>query len=522
MEKKNNNVKDDMNPAAEAPVTDVPATDAPAAENFDGLGLSAELLQALGEEGYTSPTPIQVRAIPEVMAGRDLFGCAQTGTGKTAAFALPIIERHLKNRKTRQPRGCRVLVLAPTRELAAQINDSFRAYGRFAQLKSAVVYGGVGQSPQVTALRHGVDVLIATPGRLLDLYQQRHLDLKHVDTLVLDEADRMLDMGFIHDVRRIVGYVPKDRQTLFFSATLPDEVRELAASMLKNPVEVKTTRRSTPAETVDQAVFHVPQKQKRQLLLHLLDREAMTRVIVFARTKHGADKLMKDLVKNGVRAEAIHGNKSQSQRERALREFKSKNPPVLIATDIAARGIDVDEVSHVVIYDLPHEPETYVHRIGRTGRAGLSGKAVAFCDHEERPRLRAIEKLLRKPIPVRNDVPQFTVEAGGPAERDESSERGGSGRRSGGSGGSGRRSGGGERGGPSFGKKRRKGSTEPRAVFDARNAQDGRRSGKPGGRSSGGKPSGRSAGQSGAPSGGAATATAPAPQKPSKRHRRAL
>jgi ATP-dependent RNA helicase RhlE len=505
----------------------------PAAENFDGLGLSPEVLQALSEEGYTQPTPIQVRAIPEVMAGRDLFGCAQTGTGKTAAFALPLIERHLHNRKTRQPRGCRVLVLAPTRELAAQIHDSFKVYGRFAQLKSAVVYGGVGQSPQVTALRHGVDVLIATPGRLLDLYQQRHLDLKHVDTLVLDEADRMLDMGFIHDVRRIVSYVPKERQTLFFSATLPDEVRDLASSMLKNPVEVKTTRRSTPAETVDQAVYHVPQKQKRQLLLHLLDREAMTRVIVFARTKHGADKLMKDLVKNGVRAEAIHGNKSQSQRERALREFKSKNPPVLIATDIAARGIDVDEVSHVVVYDLPHEPETYVHRIGRTGRAGLSGKAVAFCDHEERPRLRAIEKLLRKPIPVRTDVPQFAaVETGGSSERGESSGRsGGSGR----SEGRGRRSGGGERsviggerGGPRFGKKRRKGSTEPRAVFEARSGREASKHGEA--RSSqesrrSGKPDGRPSGQSDGNTRGSAAATAPAAssaQKPGKRHRRAL
>ena len=372
---------------------------------FQDLGLSAPLLRALATEGYETPTPIQAKAVPHVLAGRDLFGCAQTGTGKTAAFALPLIERMLAEPRPRSPRRCRVLVLAPTRELAGQIHQSFVAYGRHAGLKAAVIYGGVGQRPQADAMMHGVDVLVATPGRLLDLVGQRLVDVRSVEFLVLDEADRMLDMGFIHDVRRIVGMLPRERQTLLFSATLPAEVRELADSMLRDPLEVKTAPQATSAETVSQAVWFVEKKDKKSLLVRLLQDESMTRVIVFARTKHGADKLHRDLSRAGIPAAAIHGNKSQNQRERALADFKSPRPPVLIATDIAARGIDVDDVSHVVNFELPHEPETYVHRIGRTGRAGQSGEAVSLCDHEELPRLRAIERLIRKPVPPCNEPP---------------------------------------------------------------------------------------------------------------------
>jgi ATP-dependent RNA helicase RhlE len=373
--------------------------------SFADLGLSPPLLRALADEGYTRPTPIQTKAIPHVLAGRDLFGCAQTGTGKTAAFALPLIDRMLAAPKQPGPRRCRVLVLAPTRELAAQIHESFKAYGRHARLQAAVIYGGVGQQQQARAMMHGVDVLVATPGRLLDLIGQRLVDIRSVEYLVLDEADRMLDMGFIHDMRKIVAMLPADRQTLFFSATLPAEVRELADSMLRDPLEVRTAPRSTPAETVSQSVYFVSKKEKKALLVKLLEEEATGRVIVFARTKHGADKLHRDLDKAGIRAAAIHGNKSQAQRERALAAFKSPRPPVLVATDIAARGIDVDDVAHVINYELPHEPETYVHRIGRTGRAGQEGAAVSFCDVEEHERLDAIERLLKREIPARNERP---------------------------------------------------------------------------------------------------------------------
>jgi len=434
---------------------------------FAALGLSEALLKALAHEGYTTPTPIQTKAVPHVLAGRDLFGCAQTGTGKTAAFALPLIERLMKDRRPAAPKHCRILVLAPTRELAGQIHDSFKAYGRHAHLKSAVIYGGVNQNPQASAVARGVDVLVATPGRLLDLIGQRLLEIKTVEYLVLDEADRMLDMGFIHDVRRIVGMLPRQRQTLFFSATLPAEVRDLADTMLRDPLEVKTAPQATPAETVAQSVFHIPQKQKRSLLVHLLQTAGMGRVIVFTRTKRGANKLAQDLEKAGVRAAAIHGNKSQNQREKALADFKSPRPPVLIATDIAARGIDVDEVSHVVNYELPHEPETYVHRIGRTGRAGLTGEAVSFCDREEEERLEAIERLLRRRIPVRNDLPadlpkvESSSSGREPGERSggrgrgrpgqrrssEGSGRSGGGSRAGGGRSGGSRSGGGRSGG---------------------------------------------------------------------------
>jgi ATP-dependent RNA helicase RhlE len=383
------------------------STDSAPVTGFADLGLAPLLLRALAEEGYATPTPIQCKAIPQVLAGRDLFGCAQTGTGKTAAFALPLIQRLRADGRSPAPRRCRTLVLAPTRELAAQIHESFLAYGRHAGIRSAVIYGGVGQHAQARAMTQGVDVLVATPGRLLDLVGQRLVDLRAVEYLVLDEADRMLDMGFIHDMRKIVGMLPTDRQTLLFSATLPDEVRSLAATMLRDPLEVKTARQATPAETVSQSVFFVPKKDKKPLLVQLLREEATGRVIVFARTKHGADKLHRDLDRAGIKAAAIHGDKSQAQRERALAAFKSPRPPVLIATDIAARGIDVDNVTHVINYELPHEPETYVHRIGRTGRAGQEGAAVSFCDAEERSRLVAIERLLRREIPARNEPPAY-------------------------------------------------------------------------------------------------------------------
>jgi ATP-dependent RNA helicase RhlE len=372
--------------------------------SFADLGLSAALLRSLDAEGYTAPTPIQRKAIPHVLAGRDLFGCAQTGTGKTAAFALPLIERMQVASRQPAPRRCRTLVLAPTRELASQIHQSFLAYGRNAGIRATVIHGGVGQSPQAKAMMQGVDVLVATPGRLLDLVGQRLVDIRSTEFFVLDEADRMLDMGFIHDMRKIVAMLPQDRQTLFFSATLPAEVRQLADSMLRNPLEVQVTPQATSAETVTQSVVFVPRKEKRARLVQLLTERPMQRVIVFTRTKHGADKLHRDLDKAGINAAAIHGNKTQGQRERALAAFKSPRPPVLIATDIAARGIDVDHVSHVVNYELPHEPETYVHRIGRTGRAGQSGEAVSFCDAEEQPRLQAIERLMRRSI-VRENEP---------------------------------------------------------------------------------------------------------------------
>ncbi|MEI6506064.1 MAG: DEAD/DEAH box helicase, partial [Planctomycetota bacterium] len=392
-------------------------TSTASSNTFADLGLTELLLRALAAEGYSVPTPIQSRAVPPILAGRDLIGCAQTGTGKTAAFALPLIERMLATPRRAAPKRCRTLVLAPTRELASQILEGFKAYGRFANLSAAVIYGGVSQRPQATALQRGVDVLVATPGRLLDLIGQRLVDLRAVEFLVLDEADRMLDMGFIQPIRKIIGMLPTDRQTLLFSATVSAEVRELASDFLCEPLEVKTTPQTTPADTVTQSVYFVSKADKRAKLVELLRGEATGRVIVFTRTKHGADKLHRDLDKAGISAAAIHGNKSQGQRERALAAFKSPQPPVLIATDIAARGIDVDEVSHVVNYELPHEPETYVHRIGRTGRAGLTGAAVSFCDHEERPRLAAIERLLRRAIPQRNEPPAWNAAAAAEDQR---------------------------------------------------------------------------------------------------------
>jgi ATP-dependent RNA helicase RhlE len=370
--------------------------------NFRELDLIEPLQRAVAAEGYTQPTPIQAQAIPHVLRGRDLLGIAQTGTGKTAAFALPILQRL----STRPPRGRgpQVLVLAPTRELAAQIDESFRTYGRHTRVTSTVIFGGVGQDKQVRALQARPTVLVATPGRLLDLMQQGHASLASVDVLVLDEADRMLDMGFLPDVRRVIAKVPTERQTLFFSATMPPEVEALSKHILRNPERVEVTPVATTAEKIDQSVYFVDKADKRRLLAHLLlaDR-AMTRVLVFTRTKHGANRVVKDLEKAGIDADAIHGNKSQSARERALASFKRGTCCVLVATDIAARGIDVDNITHVVNYDLPNVAESYVHRIGRTARAAASGIAISFCDQEERAYLADIEKLIRRRIPRAED-----------------------------------------------------------------------------------------------------------------------
>jgi ATP-dependent RNA helicase RhlE len=367
---------------------------------FADLSLLDDLKRAVGAQGYDRPTPIQAQAIPPLLEGRDLLGCAQTGTGKTAAFALPILQRLMERRVSLSRRACRVLVLAPTRELAAQINESFRTYGKHLPLRHAVIFGGVGQGPQVQKLAGGVDVLVATPGRLLDLMSQGHLRLDQVEVFVLDEADRMLDMGFIHDVRKVIAKLPAKRQTLLFSATMPREIEMLAERILHEPVRVAVTPVSSTVERIDQRVYFVDRGDKRALLVDLLRDDAMSRVLVFARTKRGADRVARDLAQARVSAEAIHGNKSQSARQQALAGFKDGRTRVLVATDIAARGIDINGVSHVVNYDLPYEPEAYVHRIGRTARAGRDGSAIAFCDADERPLLRQIEKLTRQPIEV--------------------------------------------------------------------------------------------------------------------------
>jgi ATP-dependent RNA helicase RhlE len=368
---------------------------------FKDLGVSNAILKALDAEGYTQPTPIQIQALPIVQKGRDLIGLAQTGTGKTAAFALPILDRLMANRKHAGEKSCRTLVLAPTRELAAQIGDSFRSYGRFLGLSTAVVFGGASMFKQKQALYRGVDILVATPGRLLDHVSQRSVRLDNVEILVLDEADHMLDMGFIHDLKRIATLVPKHRQTLFFSATMPEPIAELAGQFLTNPERVAVTPVSSTAERVSQAVVHVDQNKKQDLLHHLLDTDpSITRALVFTRTKHGADRVVKKLESAGHPAEAIHGNKSQGQRTRALDAFKKGKARLMVATEIAARGIDVDNVSHVINYDLPNVPEQYVHRIGRTARAGAGGLAISFCAPDERAYLRDIEKLTKQAVPV--------------------------------------------------------------------------------------------------------------------------
>jgi ATP-dependent RNA helicase RhlE len=369
---------------------------------FQVFGLSEPILRAVGSEGYTTPTPIQAQAIPHLLAGRDLLGCAQTGTGKTAAFALPILHRlgSGPQRPQGRPGRIRVLVLSPTRELAAQIGESFQAYGRHTGLRHTVIYGGVGQQPQTRALRQGVDILVATPGRLIDLMNQGFIDLGSVEIFVLDEADRMLDMGFMPDVRRVVAKLPKKRQTACFSATMPDAIARLADSLLCDPVQIRIAPIKATTELIEQSVFFVQRQNKPQLLANLLKTGAISRALVFTRTKHGADRVVRQLHQSGIRADAIHGNKSQSARQRTLADFKLNRTPVLVATDIASRGIDVEGISHVLNYDLPDEPETYIHRIGRTGRAGASGVALSFCDNEERKYLKAIERLIRQTLRV--------------------------------------------------------------------------------------------------------------------------
>ncbi len=368
--------------------------------DFSNLGLEPLLLKALESEGYTVPTPIQTQAIPHVLAGKDLLGIAQTGTGKTASFALPILQLLTQNKRQPAPKTARALILSPTRELAAQIADSFRAYGRYVNENVTTVFGGVGEGPQKQTMARGIDILVATPGRLLDLVSQRTVDLSKTEIFVLDEADRMLDMGFIRDIRRLITYLPRERQNLFFSATMPEEIGSLAGDMLKNPVSVSVTPQATTVERIAQRVIHVENASKRALLIELLRNDNdMQRALVFTRTKHGADKVVRALSAAGIVSSAIHGNKSQSQRVSTMNAFKAGRARVLIATDIAARGIDVDGITHVINYDLPHVAESYVHRIGRTARAGADGVAIAFCDREERSLLRDIEKLTRQAIP---------------------------------------------------------------------------------------------------------------------------
>ena len=367
---------------------------------FQDLGVSAPILKALDAEGYTQPTPIQIQALPIVQKGKDLIGLAQTGTGKTAAFALPILDRLHKDRKFPGEKACRTLVLAPTRELAAQIGDSFRVYGKFLGLSTAVVFGGASMFKQKQAMFRGVDGLVATPGRLLDHVSQRSVRLDKVEILVLDEADHMMDMGFIHDLRKIATILPRARQTLFFSATMPPAIEELAAQFLDQPEKIAVTPASTTAERVEQVVVHVDNAKKQDLLHALLADKSIKRAIVFARTKHGADRVAKKLESAGFEAEAIHGNKSQGQRTRALDAFKKGHARLLVATEVAARGIDVDDVTHVINFDLPNVPEQYVHRIGRTARAARSGIAISFCAPDERAYLKDIEKLLKQAVPV--------------------------------------------------------------------------------------------------------------------------
>jgi ATP-dependent RNA helicase RhlE len=375
--------------------------------SFNNLQLIAPVLQALGKKGYTTPTPVQEQAIPVILQRRDLLGCAQTGTGKTAAFAIPLLQlMHIEKQSASTPlHGIKALVLTPTRELAIQIEQSFKAYGRHLDLRHHVIFGGVSQHQQVNTLRAGVDILVATPGRLIDLLNQKLLSLANIKYFVLDEADRMLDMGFVHDVKRIIARLPQQKQTLFFSATMPPEIQQLANALLNNPVKIEVTPVSSTADTIGQSIYHVDKQNKTDLLLHLLEDKNIRTVLLFARTKHGSDKIARQLNKSGVSAEAIHGNKSQNARQSALLNFKNGRTRVLVATDIAARGIDIDKLSHVVNFELPNVPETYVHRIGRTGRAGANGLAISFCDREEREFLRDIEKLIKKAIPVVKEHP---------------------------------------------------------------------------------------------------------------------
>ncbi len=393
---------------------------------FDDLNLVEPIAKALTKAGYVNPTPIQAQAIPHLLQGYDLLGCAQTGTGKTAAFSIPIIQ-HIYKRRHSSQRGIKALILTPTRELAIQINESFATYGEFTSLRHTVIFGGVGQQPQVDAIKAGVDVLVATPGRLIDLVGQRHINLSKLEFFVLDEADHMLDMGFIHDIRRILPMLPQRRQSLFFSATMPREIEKLANSILTDPRKVEVTPASSTVDKIEQFLYYV--ESKNELLIELLQDPKMESVLVFTRTKYGADKVAKVLNKSGITAEAIHGNKSQSNRQRTLANFKERRTRVLIATDIAARGIDVDDLTHVVNYELPNVPETYVHRIGRTGRAGRTGVAYSFCKEEEMPLLRDIEKLIGKRIEVAGGTPfkgAAVAQSPKPKETSSPAKRGGS------------------------------------------------------------------------------------------------
>jgi ATP-dependent RNA helicase RhlE len=367
---------------------------------FEQLGLTAPLLKALQKEGYTTPTPIQAQTIPHALQGKDILGLAQTGTGKTAAFALPILQL-LNREQFNGYKHTRALILTPTRELATQISESFQSYGRYTNVKQEVIFGGVSQHPQTIALRNGTDVLIATPGRLLDLMNQGYVHLDYLELFVLDEADRMLDMGFIHDVRKVIKALPKQKQTMLFSATMPPQIAQLVASLLHNPLRVEVAPVSSAAERIEQFVYFIPKQKKQSLLVHLLNEKNIKRTLVFTRTKHGADRIAKELKKISIRADAIHGNKSQSARQNALHNFKTGKLKVLVATDIAARGIDVDALEHVINFDLPDVAETYVHRIGRTGRAGANGIAISFCDgKEEMGNLKSINKLIGLKIPA--------------------------------------------------------------------------------------------------------------------------
>jgi ATP-dependent RNA helicase RhlE len=385
---------------------------------FENLQLIKPILDAVKEENYVTPTPIQEKTIPAILEGRDIIGCAQTGTGKTAAFAIPMLQnlarekqsahsqsQHPQGQRHHGPRPISALILSPTRELAIQIGEKFAAYGKYTGLKHTVIFGGVKQHSQVQNLKRGVDILVATPGRLMDLMNQKIISLDKLKILTLDEADRMLDMGFIHDVRKIIAKVPVNRQTLFFSATMPKAIIELSSSILKDPVSVSVSPVNLSAETVTQELYYVEKSNKKSLLLHVLNQKNISSALVFTRTKHGANKVVKQINMAGISAEAIHGNKSQNHRQRALANFKAKKTTVLVATDIASRGIDIDELSHVINYEIPNEPETYVHRIGRTGRAGLTGIALSFCDGEECAYIQDIHKLIKKEIPVIEDHP---------------------------------------------------------------------------------------------------------------------